>query len=215
MYEESLLRWLDQLETKDIPSELALINDVLDVATELVTELEDRHEYLKPLIDDLRIKWSDQAMQMMTTSRYQHSLQLLNGMQHLDHARLGACHEKLKNNKDAAEHWLKANEYEKAINCYRQIPNLDQAIAIAQEHESPTLPTLRWLADVRQQFQDRGVEPSQQDLTEAEFKSLKGWADKARIPTPFPRDVEAEPSPLIPRKVLPMAPNFDDLEETI
>jgi hypothetical protein len=215
MYEESLLRWLDQLETKDIPSELALINDVLDVATELVTELEDRHEYLKPLIDDLRIKWSDQAMQMMTTSRYQHSLQLLNGMQHLDHARLGACHEKLKNNKDAAEHWLKANEYEKAINCYRQIPNLDQAIAIAQENESPTLPTLRWLADVRQQFQDRGVGPSQQDLTEAEFKSLKGWADKARIPTPFPRDVEAEPSPLIPRKALPMAPSFDDLEETI
>jgi hypothetical protein len=214
MYEESLLRWLDQLETKDIPSELALINDVLDVATELVSELEDRHEYLKPLIDDLRIKWSDQAMQMMTASRYQHSLQLLNGMQHLDHARLGECHEKLKNNKDAAEHWLKASEYEKAINCYRQIPNLDQAIAIAQEHDSPTLPTLRWLADLRQQFQDRGVEPSQQDLTEAEFKSLKGWADKARIPAPFPRNTEAEPSPLIPRKVLPMAPNFDDVEET-
>ena len=190
MFEESILRWLDQLENKDIPSELSMINEVLDVATALVTELEDRHEYLHPLIDNVRIEWADQAMQAMTTPRFQHALQLLNGMQELDHPRLATCHEKLKNNRDAAEHWLMAHEYEKSIHCYRLIPDLDKAIAIAQEHRSPTLPTLQWLAGMRQQFQDRNIEPSHSDLTEAEFKRLKAWTDRARFPSPSSKDDE-------------------------
>lgn len=181
MYEESLLRWLSQLETKDLPADIGKVNEVLDVATDLVLALENRHEYLNSLIDQIRSTWSDQAT---TASRLNDALHLLNGMRERDYVRLASCHEKLKNYKDAADNWELSEEWEKAIYCYRQIPDLNKAILLAKEHNSPAFESLKWLFDLRGEFRNRlETEPfGQVDLTEGEFQMLKSWAESSRRP---------------------------------
>jgi hypothetical protein len=181
MYEESLLRWLSQLETKDLPAEIGKANEALNVATNLVSALEVRHEYLSSLIDQVRTAWSDQAM---STSRINDALHLLNGMRERDNERLASCHEKLKNYRDAANNWELSGDWEKAIHCYRQIPDLNKAILLAKSHNSPALDSLKWLFDVRGEFRNRlNSEPiGQVDLTEGEFQMLKSWAESSQRP---------------------------------
>lgn len=181
MYEESLLRWLSQLETKDLPAEIGKANEALDVATNLVSVLEVRHEYLSSLIDQVRTTWSDQAM---STSRINDALHLLNGMRERDNVRLASCHEKLKNYRDAADNWELSKEWEKAIHCYRQIPDLNKAILLAKSHNSPSLDSLKWLFDLRGEFRNRlNSEPiGQVDFTDGEFQMLKSWAESSQRP---------------------------------
>jgi len=181
MYEETLLRWLSQLEKQDLPAEISKVNEVLDVATDLVTALEDRHEYLGTMIDQLRINWSDQAAK---ASRLNDALHLLNGMKIRDYARLGSCHEKLKNFKNAAENWEEAQQWENAIHCYRQIPDLNKAVILAKEHNSESQDTLMWLIGMRTDFRNRiENEPfGEVDLSDAEHQMLKAWAEASRRP---------------------------------
>jgi len=177
MYEESLLRWLSQLETKDLPADTRKVNEVLDVATDLVSALVDRHEYLSSLIDQVRTTWSDQAM---NGTRYKDAQQLLEGMGEKDFSRLAECHEKLKNHSDAAENWILAENFERAIECFRQIPQLDRAFSLARQHNSPTLPTLEWLVGMRTLFADRSTNPLSRDLTQAELTMVQSWTDRSR-----------------------------------
>jgi hypothetical protein len=102
-----------------------------------------------------------------------------------DYARLGSCHEKLKNFKNAAENWEEAQQWENAIHCYRQIPDLNSALRIAYDNYSPSLDTLLWLHRIRSEYRHRiemEIVDGDVELTTAEIKLLREWTDASHHP---------------------------------
>lgn len=59
--------------------------------------------------------------------------------------------------------------------CARQVPDIDRALKLAKDVDSPLLKTLEWLNDAKLLFENKSVRGAG-ELTKEEGKALSNWA---------------------------------------
>jgi hypothetical protein len=115
----------------------------------------------------------------MSGGSYNDALFLLESRQVRAYEQEALCLTELKRYADASDAFLKAGLPEKAIESLRCIPDIDGAMKLAMENESPSASTLKWIQDMRHLMTD-GRQSTDSDLTEAEMKQLQTWLLSAR-----------------------------------
>jgi hypothetical protein len=75
--------------------------------------------------------------------------------------------------------------------CARQVPDIDRALKLAKDVDSPLLKTLEWLNDAKLLFESKSVRGAGQ-LTKQEGSALANWAAKSVAQTANTNDDNEE-----------------------
>ena len=75
--------------------------------------------------------------------------------------------------------------------CARQVPDIERALKLAKDVDSPLLKTLEWLNDAKLLFENKSVRGAGK-LTKQEGSALANWAAKSVAQTANKNDEDEE-----------------------
>jgi len=171
-----ILKWLDDLAEKDVPTEEETTRKVVLQAQEMVSALSSEAQYLVAQFDKTRTAW---AKQCLTRRKPELALEIAIGMTTRDVPLEAECYVANGNFSSASQCYETLGDMEKAIEFARQIPDVDRALNLAESSRSESLATLQWLKSAQNLFESRKDENAGK-LTTAEAKSLDEWVKQAK-----------------------------------
>lgn len=171
-----ILKWLDDLSEKDVPTEEDTTRKVVLQAQEMVTVLSSEAQYLVAQFDKTRTAW---AKQCLARRKAELALEIVVGMTTRDVPLEAECYVANANFSSASQCYETLGDMEKAIEFARQVPDIDRALKLAESSRSEALRTLQWLKSAQDLFESRKDENAGR-LTTAEAKSLDEWVKQAK-----------------------------------
>jgi hypothetical protein len=141
-HEGRVLRWHDRLLQNEVPFDPSRRTRVLEVATKISDSLGGIHPHLVSQLDAIHSHW---AAQLVGKNDHEAALGLLRSRSVRDPLGEAQCLKALNRFEDAAMAFVDAGDTEEAIECFRMVPNLEQALSLAQLAGSESLEILRWL----------------------------------------------------------------------
>jgi len=181
-HENRLIDWIDTLKNRSLPADDTIVRRVVKTTSALVGALTDQHRSVEDMFSRAIIKWVDAA----TAQRADISLELLAELDPRDHSREARCHETRKDWREAANSYVSAAEFDKAIRMARRIPDISLALNLARQSNSESTATLEWLNTLGAHF-GRMNEREINDLTPEERQLLSDWTRGKRL-APAPTD---------------------------
>jgi len=175
-HEYRLINWIDTLRHKSLPADDIIVRRVVKTTTALVGALADQHRPVEDMFTRAIITWVDAE----TAQRADISLELLGELETRDHSREARCHEARKDWRAAANSYVSADEFDKAIRMARRIPDVSLALDLARQSNSDVTATLEWLDTLGTHFA-RINELEINSLTAEERQLLTDWTKGKRL----------------------------------
>jgi len=175
-HENRLINWIDTLRHESLPADDTIVRRVVKTTTALVSALADQHRPVEDMFSRAIIEWVDAE----TTQRADISLELLGELETRDHSREARCHEVRKDWRAAANSYVSADDFDKAIRMARRIPDVSLALDLARQSNSSVTATLEWLDTLGKHFA-RSNEREINSLTTEEHQLLTDWTKGKRL----------------------------------
>lgn len=126
---------------------------------------------------------------LMKARRYSQALKILDRLPEPNPKLAAECYEGTEQFAKAAEIWMQFGDRDRALKCYRSIPDFGAALNLVREIENhPARPSLEWLAEVDALFSrrpdnfNRTVTPPEKKLLEATLE--RGLGVQRKKPAP-------------------------------
>ncbi len=105
------------------------------------------------------------------------ALDVLRALDPQEHAEEARCHEGLGQPREASLAWQAAADFDAALRCAREVPDLDRAVALATRTRAAEVPALQWAVALRDLLAARPAEAEQ--LNDHERSALARALDDA------------------------------------
>ena len=171
-YSKKLTYWFDDLAKKDALVDEKQTFRVLDDTTKFVESLSKPYPYMAKQIEQVRLNW---AKQYSDKKKFETAIKILEQLQNRDHNLEAKCYLESGKPALASKSYELGGDIEQAILCARQVPDIDRALKLAKDSDSPSLKTLEWLNDAKLLFENKSVRGAG-ELTKEEGKALSNWA---------------------------------------
>ena len=153
------------------------------------------------------------AQLLIRDKQFAAALVALRGMSESQPKLEAICYEGMGNFRSAAESHLAAGSAKEALNCYRSVPDVSEALKLAQKIEHPAADSLQWILQL-QEIVAKRPDKFTKLVTTAEKKALEELLEQALGVTrkkPAPRKTTtakktAEPTKRTVRKQAPSKP---------
>ena len=171
-YSKKLTYWFDDLAKKDALVDEKQTFRVLSDTAKFVESLSKPYPYMAEQIEQVRLNW---AKQYSDKKKFETAIKILEQLQNRDYILEAKCYLESGKPALASKSYELGGDIEQAILCARQVPDIDRALKLAKDSDSPSLKTLEWLNDAKLLFENKSVRGAG-ELTKEEGKALSNWA---------------------------------------
>jgi hypothetical protein len=127
----------------------------------------------------------------LSRKKFDTAIKILEQLNNRDHSLEAKCYLEAGKPASASKSYELAGDIEQAIMCARQVPDIERALKLAKDVDSPLLKTLEWLNDARLLCENKSVRGAGQ-LTKQEGSALANWAAKSVAQTANKNDDDEE-----------------------
>lgn len=174
-FRKKLTNWFDGIAKQDALADEKQTFRVLSDTAKFVDRLSKSFPYMVQQFEQIRLDW---ASQYLSRKKFDAAIKILEQLQNRDHSLEAKCYLEAGKPASASKSYELAGDIEKAIMCARQVPDIDRALKLAKDADSPLLKTLEWLNDAKLLFENKSVRGAGQ-LTKQEGSLLANWATKS------------------------------------
>ena len=174
-YRKKLTYWFDDLAKNDALVDEKQTFRVLSDTAKFVESLSKPYPYMAEQIEQVRLNW---AKQYSDKKKFETAIKILEQLQNRDHILEAKCYLESGKPALASKSYELGGDIEQAILCARKVPDIERALKLAKDTDSPSLKTLEWLNDAKMLFDNKSVRGAGQ-LTKQEGSALANWAAKS------------------------------------
>ena len=174
-FRKKLTNWFDGIAKQDALADEKQTFRVLSETAVFVDRLGKTFPYMVEQFEQIRLDW---ASQYLSRKKFDTTIKILEQLKNRNHSLEAKCYLEAGKPASASKSYELAGEIEQAIMCARQVPDIDRALKLAKEVDSPLLKTLEWLNEAKLLFENKSVRGAGQ-LTKQEGSALANWAAKS------------------------------------
>jgi len=174
-FRKKLTNWFDGIAKQDALADERQTIRVLSDTAKFVDRLSKPFPYMVQQFEQIRLNW---ASQYLSRRKFDAAIKILEQLKNRDHSLEAKCYLEAGKPASASKSYELAGDIEQAIICARQVPDIDRALKLAKDIDSPLFKTLEWLNDAKLLFENKSVRGAGQ-LTKQEGSLLANWAAKS------------------------------------
>jgi tetratricopeptide (TPR) repeat protein len=174
-FRKKLTNWFDGIAKQDALADEKQTFRVLSDTAKFIDRLNKPFPYMAQQFEQIRLDW---ASQYLSRKKFDTAIKILEQLKNRDHSLEAKCYLEAGKPASASKSYELAGDIEQAIMCARQVPDIERALKLAKDVDSPLLKTLEWLNDARLLFENKSVRGAGQ-LTKQEGSALANWAAKS------------------------------------
>lgn len=171
-FRKKLTNWFDGIAKQDALADEKQTFRVLSDTAKFIDRLNKSFPYMAQQFEQIRLDW---ASQYLSRKKFDTAIKILEQLKNRDHSLEAKCYLEAGKPASASKSYELAGDIEQAIMCARQVPDIDRALKLAKDVDSPLLKTLEWLNDAKLLFENKSVRGAG-ELTKEEGKALSNWA---------------------------------------
>ena len=187
-FRKKLTNWFDGIAKQDALADEKQTFRVLSDTAKFVDRLNKSFPYMVQQFEQIRLDW---ASQYLSRKKFDTAIKILEQLKNRDHSLEAKCYLEAGKPASASKSYELAGDIEQAIMCARKVPDIDRALKLAKDVDSPLLKTLEWLNDAKLLFENKSVRGAGQ-LTKQEGSALANWAAKSVAQTANKNDEDEE-----------------------